>query len=77
VDRKSATMISMGFEIVGIIFAAVYIGGWIDKTYQWGGFGIIVAIAVGFTGWLIHVLSIVQMLEKEEEKSGNSDNKKP
>lgn len=67
-DRKVAIMTSMGFEIVGIIAAAVYIGGFLDERYKWGGLGLIGAIAIGFVGWFVHLLLVVRMLEKDDQK---------
>lgn len=66
-DRKAAVLISMGFEIVGIVLAAVWIGGWIDERYNWGGLGLVAAIVLGFVGWLLHVILILRTLEQSED----------
>lgn len=66
-DRKSAMMLSMGFEIVGIILVAVYLGGWLDQKYGWGGMGLVAAIVVGFIGWLTHVIVLMRALEQSED----------
>jgi len=66
-------MLSMGFEIVGVILVAVYLGGLLDEKYSLGGFGLVGAIAVGFVGWLTHILVIVRNLEQNE----NSGDTKP
>lgn len=66
-------MLSMGFEIVGVIVVAVYLGGWLDEKYSWGGLGLVGAIVVGFAGWFTHVLVIMRNLEQSE----NSGDTKP
>lgn len=63
----------MGFEIVGIVLVAVWIGGWIDQNYDWGGMGLVTAIVIGFVGWLTHVIMILRTLEQSE----NSGDTKP
>lgn len=72
-DRKTAVLVSMGFEIVGIVLVAVWIGGWIDQNYGWGGMGLVTAIVIGFVGWLTHVIMILRTLEQSE----NSGDTKP
>lgn len=67
-DRKMAVLSAMGFEVIGIITAAVYIGGYLDERYKWNGMGLIGAIALGFIGWFAHVLIVVSILEKAETK---------
>lgn len=60
-------MISMGFEIVGIVLAAVYFGNWLDEKMGWVGFGLIGMMAAGFGGWLLHVILVVRIMERREE----------
>lgn len=63
-DRKTAILISMGFEIIGIVLVAVYVGGYLDEKYSWDGMGVVGAIAIGFAGWLTHLLVAVKDLDK-------------
>lgn len=67
-DRKMAVFSALGFEIVGIIVAAIYVGGYLDEKYKWNGIGTVLAIALGFIGWFIHVLIVANILEKREAK---------
>lgn len=70
-DRKTAVFISMGFEIIGVVIAAIYIGGWFDKTYALDGLGTTFAIVIGFIGWLTHLFIAARAFDKEE-KSGDT-----
>ena len=81
-DRKTAVLISMGFEIIGIVIAAIWLGGWLDTQYQLKGMGTVGAIVVGFVGWLTHILMAVKALDTdnadgadEKEKSDDSSGK--
>jgi hypothetical protein len=67
-------MLSMGFEIVGVILVAIYLGSWLDEKYSWGGLGLVGSFVVGFVGWLTHVLVIIRNLE-QSENSGDTERK--
>ena len=68
-DRKAAVLISMGFEIIGIVVAAIYVGGWLDERYKWDGLGTAGAIGIGFVGWLAHLLVAVRELDKAQDST--------
>jgi F0F1-type ATP synthase assembly protein I len=70
VDRKAAILISMGFEIIGVVLVAVYVGQWLDDKYHLGGLGLVGLIVIGFVGWLTHVLVAVRSLDdsKSDQK---------
>lgn len=74
-DRKTAIFSALGFEIVGIIIAAVYIGAYIDEKYKWNGLGLIGAIALGFIGWFVHVLLVVSIVEKRDQAEESKKNR--
>ncbi len=65
-DRRTAILISMGFEVVGAVLAGVYVGQWLDDKYHWGGLGLVGMIAVGFIGWFLHLIIIVRGLEASD-----------
>lgn len=65
-DRKAAILISMGFEIIGVVVVAVYVGQWLDQKYGWGGLGMVGLITLGFAGWLVHLLAAVKDLDRSE-----------
>ncbi|HEY8271011.1 MAG TPA: AtpZ/AtpI family protein, partial [Pseudobdellovibrionaceae bacterium] len=54
--NKYLIFASMGFELVGIMLASIYLGQLIDKTYQTKGFGLIVLMFFGLVSWLTHVV---------------------
>ncbi len=55
-DKKQyAYFMAMGFELVGIEVALIYIGSLIDKEYGWPGYALIVGAMAGLVSWLVHV----------------------
>lgn len=67
--------IGMGFECVGAVLACMYVGGWLDQKYDWGGYGSAIGAMVGLVAWVIHLLQVASAFAKEEEKEENSASK--
>ena len=64
-DRKTAILMSMGFEIVGVVFFAIFAGRWLDSRFNLNGLGMAGLIAVGFVGWLTHVVIISRQIQRD------------
>jgi hypothetical protein len=65
----------MGFELVGLILGAYYLGTYLDDKYQGNGLyfvGISLAVLVG---WLVQTLFLLSRFAKEDEKE--EQNEKP
>ena len=74
-DRKAMVFIGMGVECVGVVFAGVWIGRWLDQTYGWGQLGVASGAILGFVGWFVHLLVIVKQFSAEDP-SDSGDNQK-
>lgn len=72
-NKASSAYISLGFELIGIIVALVFIGRALDQHFGWPGWGVVGGVVIGFAGWVTHVYMVVQMLAKAE----NSGDTKP
>jgi F0F1-type ATP synthase assembly protein I len=70
-NRKMAILVSMGFELFGIVLVGVIVGGWLDEKYGWNRMGTLGLILLGFVGWFTHLIVALRALEKDEE-SGNT-----
>lgn len=60
--------ISMGFELVGLTLASVFIGQELDNQFGTKGIILLVLMIACLAGWLIHVIFLLKRLEKAEEK---------
>lgn len=56
---KGIKFMAIGFELVGYILAAVFLGPLLDKYLNFSG-SMIILIMVGFTAWVIRVLKMAQ-----------------
>jgi F0F1-type ATP synthase assembly protein I len=65
---KAIVFAGMGFELVGLILAGLYMGQMIDKTYNLKGLATAGLSLLVLTGWMVQ---LVFMLKKylAEEKS--------
>lgn len=65
-DRKWAIFTAMGFEIVGLVLAFVFVGRWMDEKFGWDGLGTTVGVLVALVGWITHLLILAKQIEKSE-----------
>lgn len=66
--RKSMLVfVGMGFELVGLIVACLFIGQWIDQNYGTKGLGIAGFSILALVGWLVHLIQLLKQVEKEDE----------
>jgi F0F1-type ATP synthase assembly protein I len=64
--KKYIVFASIGFELVGIMLACVYLGQAVDKTYQTKGLGLIALMFIGLASWLTHVVLLLRRFEKND-----------
>lgn len=63
--NPAAAFIAMGFELVGLILASLYLGQWIDQSYSstpWATLGLVV---VGVVGWMIHIFVLIRQIDRQ------------
>lgn len=70
--KKYIVFVGIGFELVGIMMACIYLGQLIDKTYQTKGLALAGFMFIGLASWLIHVVMLLRRLEKQ-----NPEDKEP
>lgn len=64
--KKYLIFASIGFELVGIMVASIYLGQTIDKTYQTKGLALIALMFIGLASWLTHVIFLLRRFQKDE-----------
>ncbi|PWU19599.1 MAG: hypothetical protein C5B49_05505 [Bdellovibrio sp.] len=65
--KKYIVFAGMGFELVGLIIACLFIGQWLDERFSLKGLGVISFSVLGLVGWLVHLLQMLKLLEKQEK----------
>ena len=63
--NKGIIFAGIGFELVGLILGAVYIGGILDEKLKLNGLGISAAIILVFASWLWHLIILLKKFSKE------------
>ena len=66
-NKKYLVFTGMGFELVGIILAAVYIGHYCDEFYGTKGLGVVGLSVLGLGGWITHVVVLSKKLDQEPD----------
>ena len=62
-DRKYVVLIGLGFELVGLTLAGLYVGSLADQNYNWGGLGVVSGAVVALIAWLGHLIAVVRKLD--------------
>ena len=58
----------MGFELVGVVLAGLYIGQKLDEIYGWGGLGTAGMIFASTGGWMFHLIFLLRKFMANEKK---------
>ena len=73
---KGLIFTGMGFELVGVVLAGLYIGQKLDEVYGWGGLGVAGMIFLATGGWIYHLIILLkrfmdeQLKEQQKEQGG-------
>ena len=59
--------LGIGFELVSLCLAAIYLGGMIDTHYAWKGYATITLILLMLFGWFVHLFYLLRKFEKDQE----------
>lgn len=66
--NRYLVFVGIGFELVGIIIATLYVGKMIDDNYGTKGLGLAIFPMLGLIGWIVHVVALAKSIEKAESK---------
>ena len=64
--NKYLIFTSIGFELVGIMIASIYLGQLIDDHYKTRGVALIVLMFTGLASWFIHLIFLIRRIQKSE-----------
>lgn len=65
--NKYIIFTAMGFELVGLIVAAVILGKMVDDHYQTKGLALISFSVLSLAGWLTHIIALAKSIEKSAQ----------
>lgn len=72
-NKQGILFAGIGFELVGLIMAAVFLGQWVDKKWNLNGLGIAGLCFIALIGWLVHLF----VLLKQFTRHADDDKPKP
>ncbi len=58
---------SMGFELVGLILGAYYLGSYLDEKYQGQGMYFVILSFVVLIAWLLQIILLLKKFAKEDK----------
>jgi hypothetical protein len=64
--KTGLKFVGIGFELVGIVLASLYVGGVLDRSFSLNGMGVAGMILLGTGGWIVHMIILLRGLEKSE-----------
>ena len=63
----------IGFELLGLVLAALYIGQAVDKQMNWPGYGVAGFVVLGLVSWLSHLVFLLKKFMKEDDGTSTKD----
>jgi hypothetical protein len=65
VKNKWMVFVGVGFEAVGVVLASIWLGQWLDESFQMKGLFTILFSFVGLGGWFAHIVFLLKRLNKQ------------
>ena len=65
---------SIGFELIGLILGAFYLGSYLDEKYAGNGLYFVVLAFAALIGWLLQIVFFLRRFQKEDEAESESKN---
>lgn len=63
--KKYLVFAGIGFELVGLILAAVYISDFLEKKFPSGGLIMVGLLLAVLAGWLVQVIWLLKQIKPE------------
>lgn len=64
-NKQLGTIVSIAFELTGLVLAAVLLGLWLEKQFAWpSGYAVATLVVIAFAVWVVHVVKVLKRLEK-------------
>ena len=64
--KKGVVFMGMGFELLGLILGALFLGQTIDKHFGWPGYGVAIMVVVVMVSWMYHLIVLLKRFMDED-----------
>ncbi len=66
--KRGIIFTGIGFELVALILAAIFVGQMLEEKYPQGGLWNAGLIIVALIVWLVHVIVLVKVMERNDQE---------
>lgn len=66
--KNGIVFMGMGFELVGIMLAGLYVGKIIDEKMGWKGIGVAACVIILLIGWFVHLFVLLKRFMDANDK---------
>ena len=63
--HKGLVFVGMGFELLGLVIGALYLGQIIDKYMGWSGYAVAGLLIVVMISWVLHLVVLLKRFIKD------------
>ena len=70
--NKGFIFLGIGFELVSLCLAAIYLGGHIDTYMHWNGYATLSLMLSMLLGWFVHLFVLLKRFEESENDAPKS-----
>lgn len=64
-DSKYLVLLGLGFELVVLVVAFLYLGRYVDQHMGWPGFGIAGGAMLALVIWVIHLAVVMKAIDRD------------
>ena len=65
--KRGLVFIGMGFELLGLILTALYLGKYVDDQYELNGLCIALFSFLALIIWVFHLVILTRQFQKNDE----------
>jgi Putative F0F1-ATPase subunit Ca2+/Mg2+ transporter len=66
--KKYLVFVGMGFELIGIVLAGLWIGMWLENQKPMKNLWPVLLVFLGLSGWFYRVTLLLKKINKENEE---------
>lgn len=70
--NKYMLFIGIGFELIGLIVAAVFAANWLEARYPSKGMITAGLVLLALVGWFVHIMVLLKQVNKDNNTPGQS-----